>query len=162
MLCAVHCLNNLFQKKGEFSKEILDRICSNLAPEEYINPHKSVLGLGNYDVNAIMVALEFKSMQLVWFDKRKEITASSLELSRAFGFILNIPSDFQFGFITLPITSRHWICIRKMDDNNYYNLDSKLDWPKCIGNDDDFLKYLQNEMKSNNKELFVVFPQESR
>lgn len=108
-----------------------------------------------------MVALESKSMQLVWFDKRKEITASSLELSRAFGFILNIPSDFTFGFLTLPITSRHWICIRKMQDDNYYNLDSKLDWPKCIGNDDDFLKYLRNEMKSNNKELFVVFPQES-
>lgn len=150
-----------FLGKGEFSKEILDEICSNLAPGEYINPHRSVLGLGNYDVNAIMVALETKSMSLVWFDKRKEITSSSLELTRAFGFILNIPSDFTFGFVTLPISSRHWICIRKMPDNNFYNLDSKIDWPKCIGTENDFVKYLQDEMKSKDKELFIVFPKDS-
>lgn len=179
MLCAVHCLNNLFQSKisisqvrsndksksisdqGEFSKESLDRICSKLSPDEYINPHKSILGLGNYDVNAIMVALESKSMQLVWFDKRKEVTESSLEVAKAFGFILNVPSDYTFGFVILPIKSRHWICVKKMQDGNYYNLDSKIDRPKCIGAEDSFIKYLQDEMKSNNKELFIVFPNDS-
>jgi len=160
MLCAVHCLNNLFQSK-EFNKAILDDICSQLAPEEYINPHKSVLGLGNYDVNVLMVALETKAMQLVWFDKRKEISSSSLELSRAFGFILNIPSYTTFGFVTLPIRSRHWLSCRKMPDDKFYNLDSKFDNPKCVGGDDDFITYLRNEMKSNDKELFLVFPKDS-
>jgi josephin len=108
-----------------------------------------------------MVALETRSMQLVWFDKRKEITASALELTRAFGFILNIPSDYTFGFVTLPIKSRHWICIKKMHDEKFYNLDSKLNAPRCIGNDDDFVRHLQNEMKSNDKELFLVFPKDS-
>lgn len=135
----------------------MDTICSNLSPDEYINPHKSVLGLGNYDVNAIMVALETKSKALVWFDKRKEINSESLEVSRAFGFILNIPTDYSFGFVTLPIKSRHWICIKKMADDKFYNLDSKYDKPKNIGTEDDFVKYLQDEMKSNDKELFIVF-----
>lgn len=143
------------------TKEKMDQICANLSPDEYINPHKSVLGLGNYDVNAIMVALESKSMQLVWFDKRKEITATTLQLTNAFGLILNIPSDYTFGFVTLPIKSRHWICARKMTDGKFYNLDSKLDKPKCLGSDDDFIRYLQEEMKSNDKELFVVFPKDS-
>lgn len=133
-----------------------------MSPDEYINPHKSLLGLGNYDVNALMVALESKSMQLVWFDKRKEITKDTLELNRAFGYILNIPSDFTFGFVTLPIKNRHWICVRKMYDGNFYNLDSKLDAPRCVGkSENDFVSYLESEMKSNDKELFIVFPKDS-
>jgi josephin len=36
-----------------------------------INPHKSLLGLGNYDVNVIMASLQIKGFQAVWFDKRK-------------------------------------------------------------------------------------------
>lgn len=108
-----------------------------------------------------MVALESKSMQLVWFDKRKEITSTSLELTRAFGFILNIPSDFSFGFVTLPIKSRHWISLKQMHDEKFYNLDSKLNAPNCIGDSTDFINYLKNEMKSNDKELFMVFPKDS-
>lgn len=140
---------------------MLDGICANLSPDDYINPHRSVLGLGNYDVNALMVALETKSMELAWFDRRKEITASSLELQRVFGFIVNIPSDYSFGFVTLPIKSRHWICIKKMSDDKYYNLDSKIPKPKCVGAEDEFVKFLQDEMKSNDKELFLVFPKDS-
>lgn len=144
-----------------FTKEFLDNICAKLSPDEYINPHKSVLGLGNYDVNVLMAALETRSMQMEWFDKRKEVTASSLELYRAFGFILNIPSDYTFGFVTLPIKSRHWIAIKRMQDDKYYNLDSKLDSPRCIGRPEDFVNYLKNEMKANDKELFLVFPKDS-
>jgi josephin len=156
--------NNFFKyflEKGEFTKEKLDAICTNLSPDQYINPHKSVLGLGNYDVNVLMVALESEGMDLTWFDRRKEITAGSLELGKIFGLILNIPSDYTFAFITLPIKSRHWICIKKMQDGKYYNLDSKLNSPKCIGAEDNFIKYLQEQMKSNDKELFLVLPKDS-
>lgn len=121
---------------------------------------RSVLGLGNYDVNVIMAALQSRDMNLVWYDKRKEISPESLEISKTFGYILNIPtSTYSFSFVTLPIKSRHWICIRRLKDDKFYNLDSKLDKPMCIGNDEDLVKYLQIEMKSNDKEIFLVFPQ---
>lgn len=137
----------------------MDEISVSLSPEYYINPHRSVLGLGNYDVNVLMAALQTKEMNMFWFDKRKEITHESLEISKTFGYILNIPaSDYTFGFVTLPIKSRHWICIRRLYDEKFYNLDSKLDKPKCIGNDDELVKYLLTEMKSNDKEIFLVFP----
>ena len=42
-----------------------------LSPESWINPHKSVFGLGNYDVNVIMAALQSRDLSTVWFDKRK-------------------------------------------------------------------------------------------
>lgn len=97
-------------------------------------------------------------MQLEWFDKRKDITSDLLETQwkDAFGFILNIPSDYTFAFVTLPIKSRHWTSIKKMSDQKFYFLDSKLDKPKCIGSDEQLVKYLRDEMQSNDKELFIV------
>lgn len=96
-LCALHALNNLFQgdlffeafdsinirgsitnafccystAKGTFTKFQLDEICKQLSPNEWINPHRSVLGLGNYDINVIMAALQANGCEAIWFDKRK-------------------------------------------------------------------------------------------
>ena len=70
-LCALHVLNNLFQDEKAFAKSDLDEICRRLNPEAWINPHKSMLGLGNYDANVIMTALEEKGYKMRWFDKRK-------------------------------------------------------------------------------------------
>ena len=69
-LCALHALNNLFQSK-KYEKKELDAICETLAPNSWINPHKSVLGLGNYDINVILIALQSKGFEGIWFDKRK-------------------------------------------------------------------------------------------
>lgn len=57
---------------------------------------------------------------------------SCLNLKNIMGFILNIPSDYKFGFITIPLRRRHWIALRLLD-GLYYNLDSKLDMPTPIG-----------------------------
>lgn len=70
MLCAVHALNNLFQDKNAFSKAELDSISYNLSPDSFVNPHKNMLGLGNYDVNVLMAALQLRDYEAVWFDKR--------------------------------------------------------------------------------------------
>ncbi|KAL1491419.1 hypothetical protein ABEB36_012020 [Hypothenemus hampei] len=156
-LCALHALNNLFQDKNAFSKQQLDTICHNLSPEYWINPHKSVLGLGNYDVNVIIRALQLYDYGMVWFDKRKD--PRCLNLENIFGFILNIPSDYKLSFITLPLRRRHWIAIRKFNEK-YYNLDSKLDAPKCIGTEEDLTNFIGAELDSHNKELFVVMKSE--
>lgn len=70
-LCALHALNNLFQSKDAFTKTELDTICHSLSPDNWINPHKSMLGLGNYDINVIMKALQSRGYEAIWFDKRK-------------------------------------------------------------------------------------------
>lgn len=51
----------------------MDEICLSLSPSEWINPHRSVLGLGNYDVNVVMTALQRRGLEAVWFDKRKYV-----------------------------------------------------------------------------------------
>ncbi|KAH7948736.1 hypothetical protein HPB49_001431 [Dermacentor silvarum] len=70
-LCALHALNNLFQDGQAFTKGSLDDICHSLSPDHLVNPHKSMLGLGNYDVNVIMSALQLRGYEAIWFDKRK-------------------------------------------------------------------------------------------
>ncbi|KAH1009118.1 hypothetical protein HUJ04_001529 [Dendroctonus ponderosae] len=157
-LCALHALNNLFQEKGAFSKSELDSICYNLSPENWINPHKSVLGLGNYDVNVIMRALQIRNYEMIWFDKRKD--PSSIQLENVTGFILNVPTDYKFSFITIPLKRRHWIAV-KLLNGLYYNLDSKLEHPVAIGNEEDLLNFLRTELDSQDKELFVITTSDS-
>lgn len=152
-MCALHALNNLFQDKNAFSKKDLDEICLNLSPESFINPHRSVLGLGNYDVNVLMAAVQLKNCETIWFDKRKNLKC--LNPQNIFGFILNTPSSYKWGFLHLPFRRKHWISLRKIG-NVYYNLDSKLDSPEVIGDDKLLLNYLQNELEDGDKELLLV------
>ena len=70
-MCALHVLNNLFQDPKAFDKAELDIICKELSPDTWFNPHKSALGLGNYDVNVVMTALQRRGYKTLWFDKRK-------------------------------------------------------------------------------------------
>lgn len=70
MMCALHTLNNLFQDQKAFTRQDLDNICYSLNPDAFVNPHKNVFGLGNYDVNVVMAALQLKNYEAVWFDRR--------------------------------------------------------------------------------------------
>lgn len=158
-LCALHALNNLFQER-RYSKQELDQICYSLSPDVWINPHKSLLGLGNYDINVIMAALQKRGREAVWFDKRRSVSLHMLAMLWLFnysckvyviisissyfrdpkclcldnieGFILNVPTEYKLGFVLLPLKRRHWIALKKIH-GAFYNLDSKLDTPQLIG-----------------------------
>ncbi|XP_033189175.1 josephin-2 isoform X1 [Bombus pyrosoma] len=155
-LCALHALNNLFQERG-FSKQELDQICYSLSPDVWINPHKSLLGLGNYDINVIMAALQRRGREAVWFDKRRD--PKCLCLDNIEGFILNVPTEYKLGFVLLPLKRRHWIALKKIH-GAFYNLDSKLDSPQLIGKENDLLIYLKDQIDSKEKELFLVVSRE--
>lgn len=155
-LCALHALNNLFQERG-FSKQELDQICYSLSPAVWINPHKSLLGLGNYDINVIMAALQRRGREAVWFDKRRD--PKCLCLDKIEGFILNVPTEYKLGFVLLPLKRRHWIALKKIH-GAFYNLDSKLDSPQLIGKDNELLVYLKDQIDNKEKELFLVVSRE--
>ncbi|KAM7295893.1 josephin-1 isoform X4 [Ixodes scapularis] len=156
-LCALHALNNLFQDASAFSKGSLDDICHSLSPDHLVNPHKSVLGLGNYDVNVIMSALQLRGYEAIWFDKRKDPTC--IDLSKIVGFILNVPSEMKFGFLQFPLSRKHWIAVREVE-GTFYNLDSKLEAPSPIGKAPELLQYLREQVKCKDREIFVVVTQE--
>lgn len=76
-------------------------------------------------------------------------------MNEILGFILNVPTDYKLGLIVLPLKRRHWIAVRKIGDQ-FYNLDSKLDSPQCIGSDENLLNYLRSQLQSKDKELFII------
>ncbi|KAI5712394.1 hypothetical protein M8J75_007944 [Diaphorina citri] len=153
-LCALHALNNLFQNPKTFSKADLDEICINLSPQTWLNPHRSILGLGNYDINVIMTALQKKGFESNWFDRRKD--PKCIDQQKVEGYILNIPSQFKIGkYVPTPIKRRHWLTVRNIN-GIYYNLDSKLDSPEHIGREEDLVEYLRDVLSDIDKELFVV------
>lgn len=156
-LCALHALNNVFQDGNAFNKELLDEICSRLSPDSLVNPHKCVLGTGNYDVNVIMAGLQYKGHAAVWWDKRRSV--DRLCLSNIKGFILNIPSSIGWGMLTIPLKRRHWIAVRAID-NIFYNLDSKLKQPEIIGEAVQLKKFLAKKLASKSCELLLVVSSE--
>uniref|UniRef100_A0A914UUS8 ubiquitinyl hydrolase 1 n=1 Tax=Plectus sambesii TaxID=2011161 RepID=A0A914UUS8_9BILA len=154
-LCCLHVLNNLFQAHV-FDKAGLDEICKNLSPDSYRfwNPHRSCLGLGNYDVNVLFAALQVKDCAAVWFDKRKSPTC--LDLNNVIGFVLNIPSEPKVGPLKIPfVKRRHWLAIREIA-GGYFNLDSKLSQPELIGDACDLLTYLEQKLVDAETQIFVV------
>nr|XP_033815736.1 josephin-2 [Geotrypetes seraphini]XP_033815737.1 josephin-2 [Geotrypetes seraphini]XP_033815738.1 josephin-2 [Geotrypetes seraphini] len=151
-LCAIHALNNVLQEK-HFSQEAADDICKRLAPDSRWNPHRSVLGTGNYDVNVIMTALQSLDFATIWWDKRRSL--EQLELCNIHGFIVNIPSRVSLGLLSLPFRRRHWIAVRKIN-GLYYNLDSKLKVPLVIGDDTNVRLFLQELISQGLCEVLLV------
>ncbi|XP_070581376.1 josephin-1-like [Ptychodera flava] len=152
-LCALHALNNVFQDGQAYNKQMLDDICQSLAPSSMVNPHRSVLGLGNYDVNVIMAALQLKDCEAIWWDKRKNL--DMLNADNVLGFILNMPSPLQWGPVSLPIKRKHWVAVRELD-NVFYNLDSKFKNPEVIGDKEALKSFLKAQIRAKDCELLLV------
>ncbi|XP_015792832.1 josephin-2 isoform X2 [Tetranychus urticae] len=159
-LCALHTLNNLLQSDA-FKQADLDEICLRLSPgSRFLNPHRALLGLGNYDVNVIMSALQDKGLEAIWFDQRKD--PNCLNMNHIFGFILNI-DNFQKNQTLLSIlnignlfaSKKHWIAFRKIGDQ-YYNLDSKLDTPEAVGQETEMIQLLRDKLSSGDCQVLLV------
>ncbi len=59
-------------------------------------------------------------------------SVQNLCLDKIQGFILNVPSRVSLGIVSLPLRRRHWLAVRDVN-GQFYNLDSKLKRPACIG-----------------------------
>nr|CAD2170534.1 unnamed protein product [Meloidogyne enterolobii] len=150
-LCLLHTLNNLFQRR-EFSQQELDEICERLDDRRCFNPHRSWIGLGNYDANILLIALQSRDFTGRYFDKR--LPASRIKHELIYAYIFNIPSP---PFTLLPFfKGRHWFAVLSIN-NIYYNLDSKLDAPtKITGN---FNAFIDKLLEAGNELLLVVEPE---
>ena len=82
---------------------------------------------------------------------------SEIDLSRIFGLILNVPSDFKLlGLVPNPFNSKHWIAIKGLSGGTFYNLDSKLVEPKLIGQEQEIIAHLSTELNEADRELLIV------
>ena len=120
--CGVHAVNNLLGEPA-FSAQDFERFATELTPGNWWNPHKAVLGLGNYDVNVLEYALLKQRVGIRWHDNREPFALPPEE--DCMGLILNqAPS----GWLGLVIRTRHWISIRRIDEK-WWNCDSVIPAP---------------------------------
>jgi len=171
MDCAVHTANNLLQTSA-FSHATFEGIADDLAELEGIrlawlpwrNPHRHALGLGNYDVNVLLVALQRhdRSLSTAYFDGRKDpMKPSDLDLPRqTVGFICNVTKRSLWGLRT----SSHWYAVRRVGlDGIWHNFDSKLKNPASFGHDresgeDGLRKHLASVLLSHGTLIVVERP----
>lgn len=159
-LCAVHSVNNILQQK-KYDQKDFDQVCENVSPSSYwLNPHRSMLRIGNFDVNIISSILQQEGMDVIWHDQRNELTATdliSVDTGKSLhGILWNIPSDTILGRL---LHNRHWIALlyRPINNDNdigsWINLDSNLSKPEVVGTCDDCVRLLQS--KTDSQILFV-------
>jgi len=150
-LCLLHALNTLIGHKA-FTKKRLTDICKQLHNGKWnqINPHKSVLGTGNYDANVLNAALD-EHFDIQWYDERQrkkidvtnEYFLQPLDKGEFQGFILNSPEKSM-----LSPGARHWFSITFNSENDlWYNNDSKLDKAVPFENPKAVTKFLKCKLK---------------
>lgn len=152
-LCAVHAVNNLLQTR-RYSKRDFDEACVALSPPPpqawwHRNPHRSVWGIGDYDVNAVTVLLQQQGFSVTWHDRRIALTSETLQ--NLVGVLWNVDSTSTWSRIFGG--GRHWIALLRNNsngsNNNKYdqwiNLDSDLPEPLSVGTQADCLRLLNSK-----------------
>eukprot|EP01112_Ceratiomyxa_fruticulosa_P019787 TRINITY_DN6564_c0_g3_i1.p1 TRINITY_DN6564_c0_g3~~TRINITY_DN6564_c0_g3_i1.p1 ORF type:complete len:168 (-),score=12.50 TRINITY_DN6564_c0_g3_i1:47-550(-) len=146
--CALHTLNCLFQR-AQFTKHDLDDIAYSLSPSSLINPHKSVLGTGNYDANVIFAALAASGYYIKWHDKRKPL--STIPFDYVFGIIVNTIAVSIFNIYQ----ARHWFTVRPVD-KIWYSFDSRFREPMPFASTDQLMQYLEELQRTRSAEIILV------
>ncbi|CAF1209892.1 unnamed protein product [Rotaria magnacalcarata] len=155
-LCGLHSLNSLFQKKV-FSKETLDSFVNKHDKSRFWNEYSTFL-TGNYDLRILMDALESKGYVLRAIDSSECFEAFSYK--NCLGLLLNIAVERPF-ISSIPIvcsfvkSGRHWLTIKSVDEEKYYNFDSKFSRPELIGYESDLIAYL-NKLDRVQTYIYIV------
>lgn len=148
--CGLHAVNNLLQS-SVYTKKDFDKICYELTPSSWFNPHRSLFGTGNYDVNVIMRSLYNLGYTVKWFDRRRDI--ASVDFDSVFGLIVNFIANQCCNLRN----SKHWISIRKID-GTYYNLDSGLQSPEPFSSVEEMVTMLKYKQERQSAEILLIYP----
>ena len=93
----------------------MEVICGELS-EDFINPHKHVLG-GDYDANVIILALQRVNLQAQWLDRRKNFSIPEETSDKTtIGFLLNLQMPKKIYHKVMGYSARHWTSIRKVSN----------------------------------------------
>ena len=114
-LCLVHTINMLLGERA-ISKTTLDEVCERLTEKSWLNPHRSPLGLGNYDANVAICALQPFGLEVSFADLRSPLDANTLALANTNLLVNTAGSRFIPG-------SRHWFAYRYYE-GNWFRLDA--------------------------------------
>ena len=140
LLCGLHALNNAVQgDAAHWDKAELDALCDTLDPPVcggwclcWLNKHRHWLGLGDYDVNVLLCALESRGLVGSWWDARLGETRLRAELAEALpasgqpimALLVNGGSGRQGGGRFGPRGgTNHWWAVRR-EGSAWWDLNS--------------------------------------
>ena len=107
-----------------------------------------------YDANVLLALLDIMDTEGVRFDKRRDISAESLDLKRVMGLIINKETNRAMGM-------KHWFCIRKIN-GIFYNLDSLIRSPYPFLSLDELLSFLLEEVVDCGGDIIKVYQKNKR
>mmetsp|Transcript_67987 Transcript_67987/g.76118 ORF Transcript_67987/g.76118 Transcript_67987/m.76118 type:complete len:189 (+) Transcript_67987:103-669(+) len=164
--CGIHALNNLLG--GPFlTKEILDEIANRLSISTssgwWNNPYKSMFGLGNYDVNVLMLALKEKGYDTQYLDTRREKNLWETQLKQqettAIGLVCNVRGIWNRHWKAIKFIKGDSLKVSTAPTTSFYNLDSKLSAPMKFGSRDELFQHMTGLIETDpNTTILLVSP----
>lgn len=158
-LCALHSLNSLFQEQ-RFTKKNLDDIVAGYDKSWCWNEYSTFV-TGNYDLTIILEALRRDHYTLRAIDNKESF--DEFQFKACLGLLLNIPLKSSL-FDRLPVIrsltkpGRHWLTIKRVGDELYYDFDSKHAQPQLIGNQEALIQRLETYDREQTYMYFVIRP----
>lgn len=149
--CGLHAVNALLRRKA-FTPTSLDEIADSLVFEDrqsWFNPHRSALGLGDYDANVLLIALERQGLSSKWVSNKDEIR-EFLRKDTLSGFLVNVKvNQWIHKVLRLVIEAgRHWVAVVRYP-HGYFLVDSKAQAPSKFASEAELLVYMENVKKAD-------------
>lgn len=104
-----------------------------------------MFGLGNYDVNVLLIALERQGYKASYFDTRKPIEELEIANPQVIGLICNVAGMF----------TRHWLAIRR-EGAIFYNLDSKRASPLPFEKQEQLFHFLSHLIEKETPTILLI------
>lgn len=108
----------------------MDKVADQMALERswfrWSHPHRSILGLGNYDVNVLMCALEKRGLCASWMGAGQSVRGVVEGGGGLVGFLVNVEVKGKWwasAWGLLLGERRHWLAVVKYGDV-FYEVDS--------------------------------------
>ena len=150
--CSSHCVP-VWLLRVQFQAHVYDKfsfdaICNQLTPDVWINPHRSLLGVGNYDINVLITALQTHAYNTHWHDRRRPV--ASIRLPRLSALLINTTSHRLLGLYS----TQHWYAVRPFaGGSEWWNLNSQLRAPERL---EDVVAHCEAVMKDERTQVLLV------
>lgn len=144
--CGIHAVNAIL-KGPVYAPSDFDTIADSLLVQPrwpWSHPHRSVFGMGEYDVNVLLVALEKRNIVGSWMRDRNLSTILSKLGDDVCGFLVNVESKhWARKFVDhFASPARHWVAVVKYEDK-FHLVDSKAAAAIALHSEEDLETYLQ-------------------
>ncbi|KII66549.1 Josephin-2 [Thelohanellus kitauei] len=164
--CAIHALNNIFQRK-EFDMEEIEKLADILKREH--NIISKIPMVGYYDINLIEYALKTRGCETKWLRNTEYLVLMFREymlcvpFARCKGLIVNSIVNSWYSSLSKLVgwIPRHWLAIANVD-GEFYDLDSNYNCPVHVGNRDKLVSYLMGIMEEPDNRVIVVYEEENK